>query len=57
MTCFYPEYAVGIRAYRLHSSDAFAQPRCIKTAIHGAKIGAWERQNGQRITHWERVSP
>lgn len=59
--CTIPEYAVGIRAFRMHPSDAFAQPRCLATALHGMKIGVWEyRTIGGRlvkITHWERVTP
>lgn len=61
MTCLYPAYAIGIRAFRTHTSDAFAQPRCMANAIHGAKIGEWEHRivDGKRvrITHWERVTP
>lgn len=57
MTCLIPEYAIGIRAFRAHTSDAFAQPRCMKNAIHGGKIGEWYEQNGRKITLWERVSP
>lgn len=40
--CLIPEYAVGIRAARVHTSDQFAQPRCYKNAWHGAAIGEWE---------------
>lgn len=61
MTSLYPEYAVGIRAARTIPQDAFGQPRCLKNAIHGAKVGAWECRmiNGKlvRVTHWERVTP
>lgn len=57
MTCFIPEYAVGIRAFRSHPSDAFAQPRCLAHAMHGAAIGAWVYQGGTRITLWERITP
>ena len=57
MTCLIPEYAIGIRAFRSHASDAFAQPRCYMHAIHGAKIGEWYRQNGKQITIWERITP
>ena len=61
VSCLIPEYAVGIRAWRTHMSDAFAQPRCFKDAIHGAKIGEWEYRviDGRlvKITHWERVTP
>lgn len=61
MTCLYPEYAIGIRAMRGHPSDRFAQPRCIKNAIHGAKEGEWEYRivDGRlvKITHWERIKP
>lgn len=57
MTCFIPEYAIGIRAYRSHASDAFAQPRCLKHAMHGVAIGEWIYQDGKRIALWERVTP
>lgn len=57
MICLYPEYAIGIRAWRAHPSDAFAQPRCLKNALHGMKIGVWERRDGKWITHWERITP
>jgi hypothetical protein len=57
VTCLIPEYAVGIRAFRTVTSDAFAQPRCYANCIHGAKIGAWEVRNGIKLTHWERVCP
>lgn len=57
MTCLIPEYAIGIRAFRTHASDAFAQPRCMKNAIHGAKVGEWKYQDGTRIVLWERVTP
>lgn len=57
MTCFIPEYAIGIRAFRVVPSDAFAQPRCLLHAIHGAKIGEWEVWQGKKITHWERITP
>lgn len=52
-----PEYAIGIRAFRVHASDAFAQPRCFKNAIHGGKIGDWEYRDGKRIILWEWVTP
>lgn len=57
MTCLIPEYAIGIRAFRAHPSDAFALPRCLKDAIHGARIGAWVYRNGKKITIWERIIP
>ncbi len=57
MTCLIPEYAIGIRAWRTHASDAFAQPRCFKNAIHGGKIGEWEYRDGKRIAIWERITP
>lgn len=58
MSCFIPEYAIGIRAYgRVIAQDAFGQPRCYKDAIHGAKVGAWEYRDGRKITYWERVTP
>lgn len=57
MTCFIPEYAVGIRAFRPHASDAFGQPRCFATALHGAAIGEWVYRNGKRIALWERITP
>ena len=57
MLCMLPEYAVGIRSFRVHTSDAFAQPRCYKNAIHGAKIGEWEYRGGKWITIWERITP
>lgn len=57
MTCLIPEYAIGIRAFRQHASDAFAQPRCLKHAIHGAAIGEWEYCKGKKITYWERITP
>jgi hypothetical protein len=55
--CLIPEYAIGIRDFRTVTSDAFAQPRCFRNAIHGAKIGAWEVRNGIKLTHWERITP
>lgn len=57
MSCIIPEWAIGIRAFRTHTSDAFAQPRCLRDALHGMKIGAWEWRNGKRITYWERITP
>ena len=57
MTCLIPEYAIGIRAFRAHASDAFAQPRCFANAIHGGKIGDWYWKDGKRITLWERITP
>lgn len=61
MTCLYPAYAIGIRSYRAHPSDAFAQPRCMKNALHGMTIGCWEYHmvDGRlvKLTHWERVTP
>lgn len=57
MTCFIPEYAIGIRAHRAVMSDRFAQPRCYKNAIHGMAIGEWEYRDGKKITHWERITP
>ena len=57
MTCLIPEYAIGIRAHRTVTSDAFAQPRCMKNAIHGAKVGEWVRINGTVRTVWERITP
>jgi len=56
-----PEYAIGIRAFRPLPGDAFAQPRCMKTAIHGAKVGEWEYRvvDGKliKITYWEYIYP
>lgn len=57
MLCIIPEYAVGVRAWRVVTSDQFAQPRCLRHAIHGAKIGEWEWRGGKWITHWERITP
>jgi len=57
MTATIPEYAIGIRAFRPLPGAAFAQPRCLKDAIHGAKVGAWEYRAGKKITHWEYVYP
>lgn len=57
MTCLIPEYAIGVRAFRSHPSDAFAQPRCLSNAMHGAAIGAWEYRHGTKITHWEHITP
>lgn len=57
MTCLIPEYAVGIRSFRVVTSDAFAQLRCYANAIHGAKIGEWEYIGGKRIALWERITP
>ncbi len=57
MICLMPEYAIGIRAYRAHPSDAFAQPRCQKDALHGMKIGDWTYSNGKKVTIWERITP
>ena len=57
MSYMLPEYAVGIRAFRVHTSDAFAQPRCFANAIHGARIGAWYWSDVKKITHWERIIP
>ena len=57
MTCLIPEYAIGIRAFRVHTSDAFAQPRCFKNAMHGARMGEWHYQHGRRIILWERITP
>jgi len=37
--------------------DAFGQPRCLKDAIHGAKVGAWVYRAGKKITIWERITP
>ena len=59
MTTLIPEYAIGIRSFRALPGAAFAQPRCQATAIHGAKVGAWEyrKVNGRlvKLTHWEHV--
>lgn len=53
-----PEYAVGVKSYGRHiAQDAFGQPRCLKDAIHGAKVGAWEYRDGRKIIHWERITP
>ncbi len=57
MTCLIPDYAIGIRAFRVVVSDTFAQPRCFLHAIHGATIGAWEYRDGKKITLWERITP
>ena len=57
MSCIIPEYAIGIRAYRLLPASAFAQPRCLATCIHGAKVGQWEYRGGTRITDWEYIYP
>ena len=57
MSCLIPEYAIGIRAHRAHPSDAFAQPRCWKDAMHGVKIGEWVYSQGKRRTIWERITP
>jgi len=58
MTCLIPEYAIGIRAFRTIPQDAFGQPRCLKDAIHGAKVGAWGRDaQGKKIIYWERITP
>ena len=53
MTCLIPEYAIGIRAFRVLPASAFAQPRCLRNCIHGAKVGQW--QNG--IVDWEYIYP
>lgn len=56
-----PEYAIGIRAFRPLPASAFAQPRCLMHAIHGAKVGEWEYKmvDGRliMITHWEYIYP
>ncbi len=61
MAALIPEYAIGIRAFRPLPGAAFAQPRCAATAIHGAKVGAWEYRmiDGRevKITHWEYIYP
>ncbi len=57
MTCLIPEYAIGIRAFRVVTSDAFAQPRCYRDALHGMKLGAWVWQDGKKVTIWERITP
>lgn len=58
MSCIIPEYAIGIRAYGVQiAQDAFAQPRCLRNAIHGAKVGMWEWRGGKKITYWERITP
>jgi len=58
VSCLLPEYAVGIRAFRTIMSDAFAQPRCYKDAIHGIAQGAWEYRTltaGHAVPHGWRV--
>jgi len=57
MSCLIPEYAIGIRAFRAHPADAFAQPRCWKDAMHGVRIGEWVYSQGKRRTIWERITP
>lgn len=57
MSCIIPEYAIGIRSWRAHASDAFAQPRCCKHAMHGIAIGEWIYQDGKKVTIWERITP
>lgn len=73
MLCTLPEHAVGIRAYgRRVARDAFALPRCARTALHGIAEGEWElaplvtpiphgwRQVSDTLmkrTIWERVTP
>lgn len=57
MTCLYPEHAIGIRAFCVITSDAFARPRCYQDAIHGAKVGAWGWKDGRQIVYWERITP
>ena len=57
MTCFIPEYAIGIRAFRTIPQDAFGLPRCQRHAIHGGAVGAWEYRDGRKIIHWERMTP
>jgi len=53
----YPEYAIGIRAFRPLPGAAFGLPRCWRDCIHGAKVGAWEYRGGARIVHWEYIYP
>jgi hypothetical protein len=53
MSCFIPEYAIGIRAYRALPAAAFALPRCLRNCIHGAKIGQWHGG----VIDWEYIYP
>jgi hypothetical protein len=53
VSCIIPEYAIGIRAFRALPAAAFAQPRCLKHCIHGAKVGQW--YGG--IVDWEYIYP
>jgi hypothetical protein len=53
VSCIIPEYAVGIRAFRALPASAFALPRCLRTCVHGAKVGAW----GVGIVYWEYIYP
>lgn len=73
MTCFIPEYAVGIRAYgRRRNAQAFGLATCLRTALHGIAEGEWEfaslvtpiPRGWRRVTPelmkrtiWERVTP
>ncbi len=53
VSCIIPEYAIGIRSFRALPASLFANPRCLATCIHGAKVGQW--YGG--IVDWEYIYP